>query len=130
MSKLKSILLLTAMGIILFPWKMICIAHPFGHDHHHHEGPSPCELREQVAGTGPVYLPPMDCKHIDDATDEFKQPEKEQIKPSVQTLAIVLVTFDLVRTDYQQVPVQIPPEPRCRSAPVIISNPLRGPPSV
>ena len=130
MLKIKSILLLIIMGMVLLPWEAICVAHPLGHKHHHHEGPSPCELRKNYKGQYPVFWPPMDCKHINAATDDFQQPQKEQIKPAIQTLAFIAVTLELIQVPYTEQPHLLPPEPRCRSATVITSNSLRGPPFV
>jgi hypothetical protein len=132
MNKFKSILLLFIMGIILFPWQMICIAHLFGHEHHHHDGPSPCELHRIAAQEeGEHLLPPMECQDIVSQIDDFQQPQVEKVVPTFQTLAILSVLFELPYLfGTQEAPVLFPPDPKCRSATLISDNPLRGPPMV
>lgn len=119
------------MGIILFPWQMICLAHPFGHKHHHHDGPSPCELhRIAVQQGGQHILPPMECNHILSAIDDLQQPQVEKIVPTFHTLIVFAVLFDFVNFDNKEQPFLFPPDPQCRSATLISDNPLRGPPLV
>lgn len=130
MVKRKSISLLVIMGMVLLPWEVICVTHPLGHKHQHHDGPSPCELRKNYKGEYPVFWPEMDCKHINAITDDFQQTRNEQIKPVVQTLVFVAVTLELIQVPYTEQPHLLPPEPRCRSIPIISSNSLRGPPIV
>ncbi|MEX0981901.1 MAG: hypothetical protein WD577_05020 [Bacteroidales bacterium] len=133
MARIKSILLLIIMGIILFPWQMICLAHPFGHahHHHHHEGPSPCEIRRIVLQQpGEHLLPPMECEHISDATDDYNQTQVERIVPTVQLIAVAAVVFDLVGFEITEQPFLLPIDPKCRSATLLSDSPLRGPPLV
>jgi hypothetical protein len=76
--------LMMILGIMLFPWQSICLAHPFGHIPHKHNGPSPCELRRQYDGTQLVVWPPMECKHISAKTDDFQKPDKTSPNIEIQ----------------------------------------------
>lgn len=130
MQKLKSIWLLFIMGMILFPWQIVCVSHPFGHEHHEHEGPSLCELRTQDDGTSPLFWPPMDCEHIDNQVDEYQAPHTEKIKQTFQTVAVAAVLFDII--DFPQLKIGFIPEQteRNSSSPPITTLSLRGPPFV
>lgn len=119
------------MGIILFPWQMICLAHPFGHDHHHHQGPSICELHRIAAQQeGEHLLPPMECGHILSQIDDLQKPQVEKIAPTVQLFAILAIVFEFVKLDNHEQLFLFPPDPQCRSATLISDNPLRGPPLI
>ncbi len=121
------------MGIILFPWQVICTAHPLGHSHEHHEEGklSPCELyRKYVNEEGHHILPPMHCHHLSADTDDYQTQEKFQIKPSFQTIAILAVLYVLIKFDNSKQPYLFAPDPKCRSATLASDNPLRGPPIV
>ena len=129
--KLKAISLLFILGMMIFPWRLICIAHPLGHSHQHHEPSklSPCELHRKYANTdGQHILPPMHCHTVSADTDDFQTTDQFKIKPSYQTLAIAAVLFEFVKITYPEQPCIIPPEPKCRSAPLLSSNSLRAPP--
>lgn len=116
----------------ILPWQLMCIAHPFGHDHHAHEGPSPCELRAKAIAEsdGPIILPPMDCEHISEATDDYSQTQTERIVPIIQLVAFTAVVFDLVSFGIKEEPFLSPPEAYCRSATLLSDSPFRGPPLV
>ncbi len=58
---------------MMFPWLLICITHPFGHDHHQHENPSPCELRKEYSGNGPVFFPPMNCDQVSSKFEDYEK---------------------------------------------------------
>ena len=119
------------MGMTILPWQAMCVAHPFGHDHHEHDGPSPCELRRMtLQQPGEHLLPPMDCEHISDATDDYNQTQVERIVPTIQLIAVAAIVFDLVSFEITEQPFLLPPDPNCRSATLISDNPLRGPPLV
>jgi len=119
------------MGITLFPWQMVCSSHPFGHEHHEHDGPSVCELHEKYANEeGQHFLPPMECQHITSQIDDFNQTQTEKIVPTIQLAAIVAVLLDFVSSDNQQQSYLLPPEPNCRSATLLSDSPLRAPPLV
>lgn len=95
------------MGVILFPWKSLCKAHPMGHSNIHHEPGklSPCELHRKYAGTGGThFLPPMHCHKLSADTDAYQPPVKFQVKPCSQTLAIVVVVFELIKFNYPEQP--------------------------
>jgi len=127
MAMIKSILLLFVMGIMLFPWQLICTTHPFGHDHHEHDGPSPCELRKQYKGTDTVFWPPMDCKDISAQFINCQLPKTDKIKPTLQLIATIL--FDLhVLPEYETNFIQLP-EARSNSDPPFKSISDRGPPN-
>jgi len=79
---------------------------------------------------GEHLLPPMDCEHISDATDDYSQTQTERIVPTIQLIAVAAVVFDLVRFEITEQPFSIPPEPHCRSATLLSNSPLRGPPLV
>jgi len=115
----------------ILPWQLVCVAHPFGHDHHEHEGPSTCELHRMAAQQpGEHLLPPMECEHISDATDEYNQTQVERIVPSIQMVAVAAVIFDLVSLETTEQPFLLPPDPKCRSATLLSDSPLRAPPLV
>lgn len=116
--------------MIFFPWQTICIAHPFGHVHHDHDGPSPCELRKQYKGKDAALFPPMHCHNFSADTDNYQAPDKFQIQPIYQTLAIVAVLFEFIKITSPEQPYLFPPDPNCRSATIISDNTLRGPPLV
>lgn len=135
MQRLKSILLLFIMAMLIAPWSLLdfCIAHPFGHDHHHEPGkPTPCELRAKAIreSNGPIMLPPMDCDKFSVNADDYQAPDDSQVKPTTQTLVVAAVLLDIVRLDYPEEPFPIPPDPKCRSATVISTRQLRAPPLV
>jgi len=131
MQKFKSIILLFILGIILFPWQLICIEHPFGHEHHHHDGPSPCELyRQAMQQPGEHIFPPMDCDNISKVTSDYDQVQVEKTVPPLQLVAVVAVLFDLVGFEPTQQPFPLPPDPKCRSATLLSDSPLRAPPLV
>jgi len=120
------------MGMTILPWQSMCIAHPLGHDHQKHDRPSPCDLRAKAVAEsdGPLFLPPMDCEHISDATDDFNQTQVERIVPTIQMIAVAAVIFDLVKFDTTEQPFLLPPDPKCRSATLLSDSPLRAPPLV
>jgi hypothetical protein len=119
------------MGITMLPWQMMCTAHPFGHDHHKHDGPSPCEIRRMaLQQSGEHLLPPMRCNHVSDATDDYSQTQLEKIVPTIQMVAVASILFDLVNVEITKQPFLIPPEPNCRSATLLSDRPLRAPPLV
>ncbi len=131
MRQLKSILLLFIMGMTILPWQLMCIAHPFGHEHHEHDGPSTCELHEMAAQQpGEHLLPPMECEHISDVTDDYNQAQVERIVPTIQLVAVVAVVYDLVGFEITENPFLLPPNPKCRSATLLSDSPLRAPPLV
>ena len=128
MLKAKSVYLLIIMGIMLFPWQLICTAHPFGHDHHEHNGPSPCELRRQYSGDGPVFFPPMNCDHVSSQFEDFKTPQTEKVKPTIQTIAVAIAIIDLhILPEYETNFIQLP-ETRSNSDPPCRPIKDRGPP--
>jgi len=131
LNKLKSILIVFFIGIIAIPWESLglCLTHPLGHQHHHHgNGPSPCELRKQFKGL--AYFPPMECKKFTVKLDNYKIPDKIQIKPSFEKneLAEIIIHFLSVLDKNQTFIRQT--TTRCRSALIISANTLRGPPLV
>jgi hypothetical protein len=130
MQKYKALIFLFLMGFNLFPWPLVCTAHPFGdhHDHHDHDGLSPCEMRENYNGTDTVVWPPMHCDHITSELDELQSPQ--HITISQQHWIVLMVVTDLTPYfDYQNQYFPLP-EPRCRSAPIISAHTLRGPPAL
>lgn len=119
------------MGMTIFPWQLVCAAHPFGNDHHGHDGPSSCEIHRMAAQEpGQHLLPPMECQHISDATDDHNQTQVERIVPTIQLIAVAAVVFDLVSFEITEQPFLLPPDPNCRSATLLSDSPLRGPPLV
>lgn len=122
-------MLLFIMGIILFPWQMICITHPLGHKHHPNDGPSPCELHRIAAQQeGEYLLPPMECGNIQSQIYDLQQPQVEKIALNVQLFAILAVVFEFIKLDNHNQPFLFPPAPNCRSAPLLSSHSPRGPP--
>ena len=119
------------MGITILPWQLVCTAHPFEDTHHEHDGPSPCELRRMVLQQPREHiLPPMDCEHISDATDDYNQTQVERIVPTIQLIAVAAVVFNLVSFEITEQPFLLPPDPNCRSATLHSDSPLRAPPLV
>ncbi len=131
LQRFKSILLLFIMGMTILPWQLMCIAHPFGHDHHEHDGPSTCDLHLMAAQLpGEHLLPPMDCAHFSDATDDYNQTQVERIVPTIQLAAVIAVLFDSFGFEITQQHFLLPPDPNCRSATLLSDSPLRAPPLV
>ncbi|MFZ6010782.1 MAG: hypothetical protein ACOYXT_10590 [Bacteroidota bacterium] len=130
MRQLKARLLLFVLGITLFPWQLVCVAHPFGHEHH--DGPSPCELRRLAAQQpGQHLMPPMDCDHILAQIDDIQQPQTENVLPAFQTVAVPCALLGQIHCpDSGEALTEFPPEPRCRSATLISDCPTRGSPLV
>lgn len=117
------------MGISLFPWQLICVAHPSGHDHHKHDGPSTCDLHRIYAGAeGEYLLPPMDCEHISPAVDDYNRAQVEKTAPPLQLVAFAAILLDLVKLERPEKPFLIPPDPKPRSATLLSDIPLRAPP--
>lgn len=129
MRKSKPLILLCIMGIIIFPWKLIdlCATHPLGHTHHHHDGPSPCELRKQFKGVT-AYWPPMDCYKISAHANDFQLPEK--VKPSFSSVALVVTFLVIAEVEIEEESFVLIPDPGCNSDPPLGKNYLRGPPLV
>ena len=128
--RFKAISLLLLVGVLIFPWRLICVAHPFGHSNEHHEPGklSPCELRKQYKGTGPAFFPPMHCHNASLEKGDFQTTGKFQLKPAFHAVAIAALSFEFNKNPYPQQPCLFPPEPACRSAPVISTRLLRAPP--
>ena len=124
------------MAILIAPWSMLdfCIAHPLGHEHHHHKpGEStPCELRAKAIAEsdGPIILPPMECKDFFINVDDYLSTDDFKVKPTTKNFIVAAILFDLIELEYQQEPHLLPPNPQCRSATLISNNSLRGPPLV
>lgn len=130
MQKAKPILLLSLLFILIFPWRLICLAHPLGHSHEHHEPGklTPCQIHAQYDGSYDAFLPPMHCHWYSADVDDYDAPDKFQIKPPQQTLAVIAVVFEIVKIDIPEKPFLFPPQPQCRSATLISGNSLRAPP--
>jgi len=128
LQRAKSIFLLLAICVSLYPWDTICLAHPFGHDHHEHDGPSPCELREQYAGSGPVYWPPMHCENLSPQIDRFQQPEKIKVKDSFRTIVFAIFQLDTLIRESSEEHFFPQSEFLSNSDPPLNVNTSRGPP--
>ncbi|MEX2231170.1 MAG: hypothetical protein WD824_03345 [Cyclobacteriaceae bacterium] len=128
MTAKQPILLLLLFGIIIFPWQIFdfCVTHPLGHNHGHHDGPSPCEIRKQFKGT--AYWPPMDCFKISTDADDFQQPEK--VKPTVSGFAVIAIFFEVIQVTAQKQTFTLLLDIGCNSDPPLRVNALRGPPLV
>jgi hypothetical protein len=115
---------------MMFPWKLLdfCLTKVHGQVHHHHEPGklTPCELRKQFKGT--AYWPLMDCHEITAKTDNYRVPDKFQIKPSFATPVVTAVLFHIVVIPIPDQPFLSAPDPKCRSATLISVNTRRGPP--
>lgn len=120
----KSISLLIIMGMLVFPWQLfhVCLAHPFGHASDH----IPCAEREKQMGDS--YWPPMECVHMDIDTDDFP-PVQKQLTPIFQIVGMQILDY-LICILKPEGAFLLAPEQKCRSAPLIDSNPFRGPPIV
>ena len=129
--RFKSISLLLLIGVIIFPWRLICLTHPFGHNHVRHEPDklSPCELREHHKGTAPAFFPPMHCNNMTLERGEFQTTGQSQIKPTFHAVAMAVLFPELRKIKYPQQPYLFLSDPKCRSAPLISSQLLRAPPS-
>lgn len=131
MQKKIAILLLLIMGITIVPWQSMCMAHPLGHEHHAEDELSPCEIHRIVAQQAGLHLlPPMECEHVSDATDDFNQNQVEKIVPTIQLIAVASVLFDLLSFETPEQPYFNPPNPNCRSATLLSDSPLRAPPFI
>ncbi|TDD95488.1 hypothetical protein [Flavobacterium cellulosilyticum] len=134
MQKEKSILLLFLMGIILFPWQLICLAHPLGeHDHagdSDHKKISNCELRRQYTGEQSVIWPPMHCKHEVLKSAKFQQPQIDCLILSVSPFVVITSNYEFTFNSKAIKPHLFLEEPNCRSASIISDHPHRGPPLV
>lgn len=132
MRRLTSIsLLLLVIGTFLVPWQELCLAHPLGHQPHPSGEHSACELHKIHRNGKPVYLPPMHCKHVSEAVDNFQLPQQEQVKLTLQTLAVAAVVFDFLPLFQDSKDQYFPsPDSRCNSGPPLPANTLRGPPFV
>lgn len=109
----------------------MCVAHPFGHDHHEHDGPSPCEMRRIIVQLpGEHLLPPMDCEHISDATDDYNKTQAERAVPTIELNAVFALFSNLVIFEIREQQFLNPPDPNCRSATLLSDSPLRAPPIV
>ena len=131
MEKRIAIVLLFIMGISLFPWQAVCLAHPFGLGHHEHDGPSPCELHAQYANTpGEHILPPMECQHEAMPTKEYNaNPFSKIIPQPLFEVAVVFFSFTLSVNNSIDSNIATP-VPRCRSGTLLTDVPLRAPPKV
>lgn len=129
MLKAKSLYLLIVMGIMLFPWQLICTAHPLGHDHHEHDGPSPCELRQQYSGDGPVFFPPMNCDHASSQFEDFQPPQTEKVRPTTKSVAVAIVIIDHIILPEHECNFIQQQETRSNSDPPCRSVQYRGPPT-
>lgn len=133
MARVKPILLLLIIGSIIFPWRLICISHPLGHSHQHHEPGhiSACELHRKYTGSKEQHvLPPMHCDWMSNNVDDYQPVQKYQVKMTDQAIVIVAVALDIIQIPPSEKPFIGEPEPKCRSATIISSNTLRGPPLV
>lgn len=113
----------------VLPWQLVCMNHPFGHDHHEQDGPSVCELHKIASQQeGQHVLPPMDCEHVALMIDDYNSTQVTKVVPPIQLFAFVAVLFDLVSVNVPQQPFLVPPDPRCRSATLLRTTPPRAPP--
>ncbi len=130
MKRAKSILPLFIVGVMLLNWVVVgvCSAHPLGHDHHSHDGPSPCELRAQSKDTS--FWPPMDCQKLILAMDEFQIPAEHQVKPTFITWVFAAFVLQLLNVRPLDNTHLAPPDPGGTSDPPLDANTLRGPPIV
>lgn len=132
MQKLKSIFLLSLIGLACLPWALLdfCITHPTG-PHHHGPGPSACELRKlHRDDQTPGYFPPMHCHKFSMKTDRFQSSEKA-VKPfAFPALAEQPVLVVIAAIIAPETPVLSPPDPKCNAGPPLAANTLRGPPVV
>ncbi len=109
----------------------MCMAHPLGHDHKKHDGPSLCEMHRMAAQLpGEHLLAAMDCEHISDATDDFHQAQLNKVAPTIQFVALTVSIFDLLSCASTNPPFIDLPEQNCRSATLLSDLPLRAPPLV
>jgi hypothetical protein len=134
MQKQKSILLLFLMGVILFPWQLICLAHPLGEPDHSgdpdHKEISNCELRRQYTGKQSIIWPPMDCKQEVLKAAKFQQPQFDRLILAVSPFVLLTSNFEFTFNSKAIQPHLFLEEPNCRSAIIISNHPHRGPPLV
>jgi len=128
MDRVKTILLLFIIGILILPWQLLCLAHPFGHEHHHHDGPSPCELRAQYQGDAPCFWPPMECKHLSADVGEYQQPMDVKISHPVKAFAIVAILFNWVEQGQPVNEIPVFNHENNNADPPLTTISLRGPP--
>jgi hypothetical protein len=130
MQRAKTILPLFILVVMVLNWVLVgmCTAHPLGHDHHSHDGPSPCELRAQCSDTS--FWPPMDCQKLHQASDEYQVPEEHLVKPTLKTWVVAAMVLQLLSVDLPDRTHATPPDPGSTSEPPLPANTLRGPPIV
>lgn len=129
MKRIVPISMLALMAVLLFPWQVLCMAHPLGHDHHDDGHPTPCEMRKLFDGEN--ILPPMHCFQISlDAADFL--PDHDAVTVPVVTVPMLAVAA-AVLTALPPAPCVRPlfPDPgggeTAALAPVLA---LRGPPAI
>jgi hypothetical protein len=131
LKRFKSISLLIVLSIIVFPWRTICVSSFAQEKEHHKVGElSPCQLHEIYKGSNiPVFFPPSNCNNLSANSDTYPAPEKFQLKPPFQLIALGAVFFKLIIFEhFDKVDYFLSPDPKCRSANLVSYNPLRGPP--
>ncbi|MCC6753015.1 MAG: hypothetical protein IT266_03415 [Saprospiraceae bacterium] len=130
MHRIRALALLGFFALVSIPWQLICLEHPFGHDHHAHQGPSPCEMRRQYKGDVPAWWPPMHCHHTVANTDAFQLPQEQALILHFELPAAA--PFNLLTLQLPEcTPRSSPPVsgPGSDSDPPFSSQTLRGPPS-
>jgi len=133
MRRLKALLLLSILCFTIFPWQVVCAAHPMGHEHHAGNEPSVCDLHRAVSGaSGEHLLPPMECNHFDSSVDEYQsgQTLKSAVNPQVIIVLSVFLRTVEDKGESLLTTFLIPPIPNCRSATLQSDSPLRAPPLV
>jgi len=110
--------------MMFFPWQIVCMEHPTGHNHHHKPGElSTCELRRLCNETS--FWPPMDCHKLTIQADDYWLPQNEPLTPTISVVAISLLEF--VKIELSEEYFRPLPDPFGNSPP-LDANLLRGPP--
>ena len=127
MQGVRSIFLLFVVTNVLFPWQMVCMAHPTGHKHHHEPGElSPCEKRKQNKET--AFWPLMDCYRTAIEANHFQLPQNDKLVRTVQTLLVAQVRPEIAKMALpEEAPIRLP-DPCGNSDPPLEAISLRGPP--
>lgn len=119
------------MGMTLFPWQALCQAHPLGHEHHDHDGPSPCEqLREkQKQHKETAFWSDMECVHFSAFEADYETQQTKPLKFSTQQMLVALILLDVLDCSIPSSEFISQPETRSNSdPPIVFSISHRGPP--
>ena len=128
MKKIKFIFLILLFVSLIFPWQLVCLSHPAGHNHHHAEGElSSCQKRTACRDLS--LWPPMTCLRIAIVVDIADSPQNKFLFSNACT-GVDLTESSLKDIRFFKTPLLKLPDPHANSDPPKSSIFLRGPPLV